>query len=100
MQVRGESGGNPHLDLSQGALPPEGELIEAVWVCVVTHENGGEAIYGQHFGSLFVNFVTESEKRKQQMDAMLQRQGTLSVIERLGKKIEWRRYWWGRDEGP
>lgn len=91
----GSDGGyeeNLHVDLGHNHPPPAGQKIGGVWVLVVVHSNGGEAIYGQMIGGLMVNFVTENEKRKEQLDALLLRQKTYEVAPRIGVKLEWRRY--------
>lgn len=87
----GENGGNPHVDLSQDDELPS-DPIGGVYVLIVQHETGGESIYGQVIGSLMVNFVTESMDRRQQLDALLLRQGTYEVAKRLGKQMFWRSY--------
>ena len=85
----GDSGGNPHVDIT-AKLPTE--PINEVYVLVVTHSNGGEGIYGQIIGNLMVNFVTESLERKSQMESMLHQQGTYLVAEKMGLKLEWRTF--------
>lgn len=88
----GENGGDIHVDLSHAESLPS-EPIDGVYVLVVEHEKtGGESIYGQVLGNLMVNFVTESDERRQQLDALLLRQGTYEVAKRLGKRLEWRVY--------
>lgn len=91
MDVPGENGGNPHVDVSGDQRLPD-EPIEELYALVVEHENGGEGIYGQVIGGLMVNFVTESEERRQQLDAMLLRQGTHEVARRLGKRMAWQTF--------
>lgn len=86
-----DSGGNPAIDLAANEPPPEGPM-DSVHVLVCIHENGGESIYGQVLGSIMVNFVTESDERQKQMDALLQRQGTYNVAPKLGVRLEWRTY--------
>ena len=86
-----DNGGNPHIDLSQESALPTDPLTE-VYVLVVEHQNGGESIYGQVIGSLMVNFVTESQERREMLDALLLRQGTYEVAKRLGKTMTWRTY--------
>lgn len=91
MSFGGDSGGNPHIDRSSDAALPD-EPITELYVCVVTHENGGEAIYGQMLGGLMVNFATESLTRREQLDRLLVQQGTYAVCDRLGKSLEWRTF--------
>lgn len=87
----GENGGNPHVDMSRDDELPT-RPIKQVHVLIVEHESGGESIYGQVIGSLMVNFTTESIQRRQQLEALLLRQGTYEVAKRLGKRMFWRVY--------
>lgn len=87
-----DSGGNPAIDLAASHPPPEDFKIDRVHVLVCIHENGGESIYGQMLGTIMVNFVTESDERQEQMDALLLRQGTYNVAPKLGVQLEWRTY--------
>lgn len=88
-----------HVDHAHDRPPEPGAVIDGVWVLVVVHRNGGEAIYGQVIGSIMVNFVTESEARKEMLDGLLRAQQTYEVAPRIGVKLEWRRYTYGGDDG-
>lgn len=84
-------GGQSFKQIGDNPLP--GSRIKSVWVCVTTHPDGGEGVYGSTFPGLgFTPFVTSTYSFKETLDRHLRESGALELLRRQGVKLEWRRF--------
>lgn len=90
----GEDGGPAHLNI--GVPPEPDEKIDYVWVLVIIHPGGGEGIYGQVMQgqpmNLMLPFIFQDDYMKEQYEKLLRDKGTLEVLRRDKKRVEWRRF--------